>query len=38
MEKYRKDWKVEKELSQTIEKYNKESISTQSKIGKNALI
>ena len=30
--------KVQNEISQTIEKYNKESYATQAKIGQNALI
>ena len=34
----KKDSKVQSENSQTIEKYNKESYATQSKIGQNALI
>ena len=33
-----KDSKVQNEIRQTIEKYNKESSSPQSKIGQNALI
>ena len=34
----REDPKVQNKLTQTIEKYNKESFSTKSKIGQNALI
>ena len=34
----RKDSTVRNEITQTIEKYNKESYTTQSKIGQNALI
>ena len=34
----RKDWKVQNEISQTLEKHNKESYSTQSKKNQNALI
>ena len=34
----KKDSKVQNEVSQTIEKYNNESYSTQSKTGQNALI
>ena len=37
-QKIKNDSKVQNEISQTIEKYNKESYSTQSKIGQNALI
>ena len=37
LEIMRKDSKIQNELSQTVEKYNKESYSTQSKIGQNAL-
>ena len=33
----KRDSKVQHEISQTIEKYNEESFSTQSKIGQNAL-
>ena len=38
MENIKKDCKVQKEISQTIEKYNKGSASTESKKGKNVLI
>ena len=34
----KKDSKVQNEISQTIDKYNKESFSTRSQIGQNALI
>jgi len=34
----KKDTKVQNDISQTIEKYNKESFSTRSQIGQNALI
>ena len=34
----KKDTIVQKDISQTIEKYNKESFSTRSQIGQNALI
>ena len=34
----KKDSKVQNEITQTSERYNKESYSTQSKIGQNALI
>ena len=35
---HKKDSKVQNEISKTIEKYNKESYSTQSKTGQSALI
>ena len=38
MEFMKNDPEVQNEISQTIEKHNKESFSTQSKIGQNALI
>ena len=34
----KKDSKIQNEISQTIDKYNKESFSTRSQIGQNALI
>ena len=34
----KKDTKIQDDISQTIEKYNKKSYATQSKIGKNSLI
>ena len=38
MEVTKKDSKVQNEITQTIETYNKESYSTQSKTGQNALM
>ena len=38
LEMIKKDSRVQNEISQTIEKYNKESYSTQSKLVQNALI
>ena len=34
----KKDTKIQDEISQTVEKYNNESLSTRSQIGQNALI
>ena len=34
----KKDANIQNEISQTIDKYNKESFSTRSQIGQNALI
>ena len=34
----KKDVNIQKEISQTIDKYNKESFSTRSQIGQNAII
>ena len=38
IESIKKDLNVQNEISQTIEKYNKESFTTRSQIGQNALI
>ena len=38
VETIKKDTKIQNDISQTIEKYNKESFSTRSQIGQNALI
>ena len=34
----RKDVNIQNEISQTIDKYNKESFSTRSQVGQNSLI
>ena len=38
IEVIKKDLNMQNEISQTIDKYNKESFSTRSQIGQNALI